>query len=395
MAADEAADDGRLDSAGARWALALTAGVGWFLIEALWRIVVAANTAVALVADGGRGEVFGVIARLLPLVALLTPAIPLSGFLDRDRLATRAALLALGAGIAQAAVSGVWRTAVAMLAFTGGAWFLVAIVGVANRRAVAAGFAGAFLLRELAQVAGVPSDIPDRSALIVAVVVASLALLALRRWMRAPHEERGDSYERRAGGLRLRGALALGAILFFELTMGIGVRTGASPVAAAASMLAAVVAWLVIVRGLDVPRHRLLAVTLAAVAGLCALTFLVGSPRDRAIMITGIVGHAATLLLLDRALAPVSGRRSGGNLSAGLLLLGALTLVRAAIWSFAPARTPTLWLAALPVLAAAIVLGVAMYLTPRPSHAKPALPDSIAFGIAVALPVVAAFLAAR
>lgn len=395
MTDGSAADDARRASPAARWALLHATAVLWFMVDALGHILTSANIAVAFITAGLPEGMTGVAARLLPLVALVAPALPMGGWLRREKLSARGALLAISAGFLQAVTPEPWRSAAAMIAFAGGAWFLVGFVGVANRRAIAGGLAGAFVVRELTQHAGWMLTLPGRESVLVAMAMAALGLFGLRGWRRAPSEEREESFERRAGGLRLRGALALGAILFFETGFGIGLRAGMSPAGAALSVGVAATAWYIVVRGVEVRRHRMLAVILAVVVTACALVFLYGEPRDTGSELAAVIGNGAALLLLDRALAPVSGRRSGGNLSAALALAAALALVRAAIWSAAPAHTPGFLLATVPVLVAGVVLVVSMYLTPRPAAATPALSARAAFGVALALPFLAALLAAR
>ena len=378
----------------ARWALVLSTAVLWFMVTALENILAAANIAVAYITAGLPEGMTGVAARLLPLIALVAPALPLGGWLRREKRASRAALIAMAGGFAQAITPEPWRSIAAMVAFAGGSWFLVGIVGVANRRAIAGGLAGAYLVRELTQHAGWMLLLPGRDSVLVALALAAVGAIGLRGWRRAPQEEREGSFERRAGGIRLRGALALGAILFFESGFGIGLRAGMSPLGAAASIAVAAAAWYVIVRGVVVRRHRMLAVTLGVVVTACALVFLYGEPRDASSEVAAVIGHAAALLLLERALAPVSGRRSGGNLSAALALAAALVLVRAAIWSAAPMHSPGFLLATVPALVAGAMLIAATYLTPRPGQAAPALSGRAALGIAIALPLCAALLAA-
>lgn len=388
------AHDARRAPPAARWALVLGTAVLWFMIEAFGHILVSANIAVAYITAGLPEGMSGVAARFIPLLALIAPALPLGGWLRREKLSVRGALIALAGGFAQALTPEPWRSIAAMIAFAGGAWFLVGIVGVANRRAIAGGLAGAFVIRELTQHAGWTLTLPGRDSILVGLVMTVIGAVGLRGWRRAPLEERGGSFERRAGGMRLRGALALGAILFFEAGFGIGLRAGMSAPGAALSVAVAAAAWYLVVRGLDVPRHRLLAVSLGVVVTICALVFLYGEPRDSESELAAVIGHAAALLLLDRALAPVSGRRSGGNLTAALALAAALALVRAAIWSAAPMHSPGFLLATVPVLVAGIVLVVSMYLTPRPARVAPALSMRAALAVAVALPLLAGLLAA-
>lgn len=398
MAADRIppvpAGDGGDAPFAARWALGLSTAVLWFLLAGLSTVISqAASAAVpgARAATGGAAFLLGVLS----VVVLLAPALPLSAWWGRERLATGAALAAFAAGIVHAGLAGPGRSVAAMLAFAAASFFLVATVGVANRRAVAGGFAGAFVLRELVQLAGVRGAGGGGSgALLIAVVVAAFGAWCLRDWQRAPVVEREGSFERRAGGLRLRGALALGAILFLELSYGIGTRVGLSPLAAAASIGVASLAWLLVVRGVAVHRHRLLAVVLAIATTAGALLAHVRGLSETIAVAALVTAHAAALLLLDRALAPVSGRRSGGNLAIGLMLLAVLSLGAAIGWALAGDDRAGPLQSAGWALVAGIVLVASMHLTPRPALASPALPLRIALPLALAIPVAAALVTA-
>ncbi|HUF11630.1 MAG TPA: hypothetical protein VMN78_00855 [Longimicrobiales bacterium] len=389
----EAAGDDGIVPLAARWALGLATAVLWFFLAGLSSVM--SQTVSAAFRDG-RASAGGAAFFLgaLSIIVLLAPALPLTAWWGRERLATGAALVAFGAGILHASLDGPSRSVAAMVTFVAASFFLVATVGVANRRAIAGGFIGAFALRELLHLAGLRSaGFGTQPSLVVAAVIAALGAWCLHGWRTAPRVERGDSFERRAGGLRLRGALALGAILFFELSYGIGMGVAPGPLAAAASVAATSLAWLLVVRGIRVQRHRLLAVALAIVATLGALLGHVRGLHE--VVTTGslVIAHAAALLLLDRALAPVSGRRSGGNLAIGLLLLAVLTLGAALGWALAGASVGPIQAAGW-ALVAGLVLTVSMHLTPRPALATPALPRRIALTIAVTLPLVAALAAA-
>lgn len=379
---------------GARWALGLATAVLWFFLAGLSTVISQAASA-AFHADrsstGGSAFLLGILS----VVVLLAPALPLTAWWGRERLAYGAAMVAFAAGIVHAGLDAPWRSVAAMIAFAAASFFLVATVGLANRRAIAGGFAGAFVLRELLHHAGWRSaGSGSPTAILIAAVIAGFGVWLLYRWSRAPHEDRGDSFERRAGGLRLRGALALGAILFFELSYGIGLRVGLGPLAAAASIAGATIAWLLIVRGIHVQRHRTLAVALAVLTTLCAVGAQLPGLADSAAMVALVIAHAAALLLLDRALAPVSGRRSGGNLAIGLLLLAVLSLAAAIGWAIAGDNGAGPLQSAGWAIVAGAVLVVSMHLTPRPAIAPPALPYRIAVPLALAIPLAAALAAA-
>lgn len=380
---------------GARWALGASTAVSWFLLAGLAIVIGAAESAAYAVlqrapeASGGVGP-----AGLLALLALATPALPLGAWWGRERLATRSASAALLGGVLLTAAHGPWLVAAGMVTCAAASFFLVAVVGLANRRAVAGGLAGAFVLRELVRIA-LPAGSPSLATLLSAALVAAFGAWCLQRWRRAPGQERGEGFERRAGGLRLRGALALGALLFLELSLGLGTRVALSPWAAPLSMGAASLAWLLVVRGIDVKRHRALAVVLAAVAAAGAVLPTLAALDASASLAALVLAHAAALLLLDRALAPVSGRRTGGNLAAGLLLLGLLSTGavtgRAALADgmVSPFLSEAAWASL-----AGVILAITMYLTPRPPAAAPALPNRLSLPLAALLPLLAAVLAA-
>lgn len=386
---EEAADVKRASSADAGWALGLSTAVCWVLLPALSTLLRSGAEA----AQRDLSEPVTVALGLLPLLLLALPAIPLGAWLGRERLATRAALLALLAGIPLLATDGWWRVACAVVGFGGASFFIVAVVGLVNRRAIAAGLIGAFVLHELvAHVGPTMQDAPSLGGAVAGALIAAAGGGCLYRWRGAP-EERGRSFERRAGGLRLRGAIAFGALLFFELSFGLAARPALGPLAAAASIALAAGAWLIVVREVDVRRHRLLAVVLAATVTLGALaaTFL----ADPAAVIAAVaLGHGAALLLFARALAPVSGRRSGGNLAVGLLLLAVLSLGHASGIGFLPAQRPLVLHAGTFAVLAGLLLVLTMYLTPRPKRTPAVLGDRAALGIALLLPLLAAILAA-
>ena len=103
----------------------------------------------------------------------------------------------------------------------GGSVFLAAAVGFLERRSVAGGFITAILLEQLLRLAGWSWDISLRDWWLLPQLGSALVVLAIAAfWQRMPAPvEDEDSLERRAGGLRLRGALALGLLLFLDLNV--------------------------------------------------------------------------------------------------------------------------------------------------------------------------------
>ena len=402
-ATDDTPDEVGPADRSAKWALALTTAVCWFLLRGASialasierglrellgsRADIAAPSAVVADAD-----VTSVLL-VLPVLAFASPLLMLATRWGREGLATRAALFTLGIGAIAASLRfgiGVGQprpylillAGLATLVVAGGAQFLMAMVGLVNRRAIAGGLVGALILRQLSVGMG-------EARVLVTAMIAVLGLAALWRWHAAPAEERGETFERRAGGMRLRGALALGAILFLELTLGLPIRAHTFPLesrvlAVAVVMIPAALAWLFVVRGVEAPRHRLIAVAGALTVALGLLLDWWGNRVEGS-----IIAHAAALALVGRALAPASGRRLGKHLAMGLMLFALLSIVS----DFALATTRPVLRGTTTTLAV-IVLVVTLYLTPRPHRAAPVLSDRVAFAIALALPLLAALAAA-
>lgn len=352
------------------WATALTACVALVLVASLEPLVqAAASLPGELEAEPVRP--WPLALALLPLLPFLLPALPPIQRMDRDRLATAAAVLAAAAAPALVLLGVTRRPLAAAVGVGAGALLLIGLVGYANRRAVAAGLAAGLVLEHALRVAGLGAGTGGTGALVVHAAIGLAALPCLALWRRSPDDARQSSFERRAGGLRLRGAAALGAILLLERVF-LGPSDGAADWFALLLIAAGLAGWFLLARGLEVYRHRSLAVTLAIVAVAGAL--LPAGMRGGGGGPLWAAGHLAALLLLDRALAPASGRRSGWNLSLGLAGFAVLALVRGA------GRAPFLQPLPVPIwtIVAGAVLCAAMYLTPRPPDAPPALPLRLA-----------------
>lgn len=336
---------------------------------------------------------------LLPLTALLAPLLPLSrGLSHRAAVAVSvgaAAVLRVALfppGLAARAVC-------SALVIAAGALFLFSAVGTLERRSVSAGAASAFVLDQLAGLAGWSYDVTLRPAWLPVQVVLSLILLALLAiWLRLPEEEGEEALERRAGGLRLRGALALGTILFFQTNAlaapVVGARwTGVSyPVMAVLLSAAGAVAVAMLLGGRGpAGRHRPAAVTLAALMLAAVLVPWVADGWGPALLFA--VGGAAGLILLDRSLAPAGGRRGGWVLVLGLgvqLVLGvayALTFFYA--FTLPALRGGAPWV----FLAAGVFLTAALLVVPRPAPSLPLLPWRGAALVALGTSAAAALLA--
>ena len=404
----------RVAPASARWALGLCTVVCWFFITAAgfatgplqalpWLFVPGMVPNPLLIAVLGVFAVLGFLASLLPLGPRWS----------REELAARTAVgtIAAGALVHLLTASPLGRdggTGVVILmmvaafaATAGGALFLNAVIGLVNRRAVAGGLVGAVLLRQLILL--LPGrDARDAWDVVAAIIVIAVAILGAwfaARWRRTPVEDRGESFERRAGGLRLRGAIALGVLLFFELTYGLpGLvsvdRSGA--VSAERAFIGALrlfplaIAWLFVVRGLPVARHRFIAVTLSLILTFGAVYPFLGSYDYSVGAIAAVLAQCAAFVLIGRALAPASGRRSGRKLATGLALFLLLTIAHAATLVTTQDPAPLeegRFASTVIAVVAGVVLAVAMYLTPRPVPAAQPLPDRWLYAAAAAVPV--------
>lgn len=341
-----------------------------------------------------------VLLALLPLALLALPALPLPLGRDRRALTALAACVAGLARLAAASPQGQVAGFAAALALAGAATYLGAGVGLLARRSVAAGAALAICLDELARWLLEPAALAHRSVrlgepVLEAALIVLLALTALRGELDA-----GAGLERRAGGLRLRGALALGALLFL-LTSALAAPVAARRagldrglLAAALAGLAAGAALWLLAGGGPARLYRPRLVLMGALTGAAAM--LEGVMRGPAAGLLLVGGALCALLLLGHALAPAHGRRgtwtAAGTLAVLATLDGALALATAAPPELAPQTIP--WVDAV----AALSLTGALVLIPRPAPAPPLLPRKaadLALVLALALALALAWLAGR
>ena len=405
----------RTAPASARWALGLCTIVCWFFITAAgfatgplqalpWLFVPGMVPNPLLIALLGMFGVLGFLASMLPLGPRWS----------REELAARTALGTIGAGallhLLTASPLGrqtgtgavILMMTAAFVATAAGALYLNSVIGLVNRRAVAGGLVGAVLLRQVILL--LPgrdaSDAWDDIATVTVFTIALLGIWFVSEWRRTPAEDRGESFERRAGGLRLRGAIALGVLLFFELTYGLPGLAEVDPDGSGARVTNALlgalglvplaIAWLFVVRGLPVARHRFIAVTLSLILTSGAVYPFLGRFDVTVGTTAAVLAQCAAFILIGRALAPASGRRSGRKLATGLALFLLLTVAHASLIvsaqekvSLAHGTTASVMVATV----AGIVLAVAMYLTPRPVPAAQPLSDRWLYVVAVAVPV--------
>jgi endonuclease/exonuclease/phosphatase family metal-dependent hydrolase len=282
-----------------------------------------------------------------------------------------------------------------------GALFLAKAVGYLDRRNLAAALALAFVLDALLRLGGAGYSLaqrPDWLPVQAGLALGSLLLAGL--WLRDPApEEDGDeerTLERRQGGLRLRGALALAVLLFLELNVlarpevaaqwsGLSYRVvGAALVAAGA---AAVV--LLLAAPVPIGRHRPAALTLAALATLGAAVASVAALAGVLRLALFVAAHASALLLFGRAMVPATGRRRGWTLASGLTALLVLNALFAFTFFYA-FTVPALQgdMHAL-IVTAGLFLAALLALIPRPLGEPPplrrwryALPLAAALGLA-------------
>lgn len=322
-----------------------------------------------------------VLLALAPLVALLAPAVPLPRLLGRrGAVAASVALLAVARvplSLGPLAVQGVSASAVV----AGGALLLVTAAGYVERRGLAAAFIGAVLADQLLRLAGTSWDLSLRPGWVPIQIVLSLLVLGLLgEWLRLPEQGPvGSTLERRAGGLRMRGGIALVGLLFLEAAVLSSAaalsRLAGIPYAASGVLLmvAGALALALSLLGIEPHRwHRHGALLLGAVVAIgAAAPWWVRGWSGAAL---AAAGHTAALLLVNAALAPAGGRRPGAALLPGLgALLGFHALYAAAYF---PGHTFSFLEGAAPwvVLGASVVLLVSVALLPRPGSAPPLVP---------------------
>ena len=338
----------------------------------------------------------------VPLLALLAPVLPLA------RLADRTAAVAIATvGIAVFRVPLIFpdfalRATFAALVVACGALFLTWAVGHYDGRSVAAGAIAGLVVDQLLRLAGTSWDLSLRPGWLPVQAVLSLILVLL---VLAPDREEamatrpptgGSPLERRSGGLRLRGALALGALLFLDLHL-LGIPpviarwTGASYEMAALAVAGAgglALGVALVDRGPIRDRRLAMALVLLLGAALAAGPYLGGAPG--AVLLAG--GHGAALLLLARALNPASGRRGPIVVTAGMWMFAGLTALYAATF-FHGYLFPILRGAAPWIIGAAVVfIGAAFLLLPQPPATPRRLPLRWAAGSALGVVAIATLL---
>jgi endonuclease/exonuclease/phosphatase family metal-dependent hydrolase len=204
-------------------------------------------------------------------------------------------------------------------------------------------------------------------------------MMLLAMWTRVPRTERREvRLERRAGGLRLRSAVAFGLIFFLEtnaLAMPeLLARLAHDDYFAAGVMLClgSVIATLLLLTAWGpVGRHRRAAALLGAAATLGILVAWKFSGWGVAIFFAG--GHTAALLLLGRSLVPAGGRRGGWTVSSGFLVLLAFEALYAGTFFFAFTFSSLEGLAPWLFGAAGVLLEITLVLIPRPNRSAPLL----------------------
>lgn len=318
-------------------------------------------------------------AALLSLVLLFLPLLPFTLRWSRAALVVATAVTATAARLALAAAAPrpALQAPLAALTMAAGALYLGVGVGLLPRRSIAGGAALAVFLdvaTRWADAAVVGSGSPA-----IGLGLTLAALLATLAWVTpgagAQAEEAG--LERRAGGLRSRGAVAFGVIVFLESAVLANPDVGAAVTGRSFSDMAVAMAVVALGAGLwllggggptRLYRPRLLVMGGTA-AGAAALAEFVRGMAAGALL---LVGHACALLLLGRALAPASGRREASTVVAGLTVLilldGALAL------SMSRGGGREAWLV---FVVAGVLLTGALLLIPRPQSAPPLLPRAM------------------
>lgn len=327
-----------------------------------------------------------VLLAVLPVALVLSaPLLPLARWMDH-----RGAIAAALAGVAvfrvpmslpEFAARGLGST----LVLASAAMFLAWGLGQLGRRTVASGLVLGLVADQLLRLAGSSWDLSLRPAWLPVQALLSLVLLALVvLWLRAAEEPAaaaqgsggtgpgidasgrlpGAQLERRAGGLRLRGALALGVLLFLDLhLLGLPVVaarwTGASygTAALATSIAGALALGAVIARRWPV-RARAAALALVLVVGLALLIGWQVPGSTGAVALA--CGHLAALLLMVRAVEPARGRRGRGVVPAGMLVFVAFVALYGASY-FHAFLTPALQGAAPWVMGAAVLMLAVMF----------------------------------
>ena len=363
-----------------RLAFALSAAIFLFLSEALRALLGALFAGL----NQALFPVFNPVAlaiALLPLLALLAPLLPLVRWLDRDRVvaytAAAAAILRVGLCLPGLAPRAIFSALVIACC----ALFIVAATGSFGRRIYAAGAVTGLVLDLMLRVAGRSYDLSLRPQWWPAqLAIAALVLMVATSFRSTPEPEdetdQEERLERRTGGLRLRGALSLGCILFMlSTTLGmpeVAARlTGLRYDQTGLMMLAAGAAAIAVLLAIPGPpgRHRPAAVALSGVGTLGTIAPYHIDGWIGALWV--VAGYFALLVLVYRALAPAGGRRGGWVISAGLGLLVIFQLLYGFTFFYAFTIGALRERAAQVLAVAGILLIVGLVITPRPSPSRP------------------------
>lgn len=281
------------------------------------------------------------LVAMLPLLVVLAPLLPLARWLDRGAAVAAAAMGTALFRLLMTSPSLGPRLVGGGLVVACSAIFLTWAVGHLDRRALAGGVVVGLAVDQMLRLSGSGYDLSLQPAWAPVQVALSLALIGVVVfWARTESADRkrgggrtagdsGSGLERRTGGLRLRGGLAFGALLFMDLhVLGLppvvarwtGVGYPAAGMAVGLASAAAVAATLLLGRP-SRGRTGTLALVALATAGA-----LVGYWADGS-AVAGLMaaGHFAALVLVTRALEPASGRRSGATVAVGFVLFALAT----------------------------------------------------------------------
>ena len=363
-----------------RLAFALSAASFLFLLEALRALfgVLFAGFYAALFPEF---QPAALLLALFPLAGLLLASLPFVRWLERDRVVAYSIITAavLRIGLCLPALQP--RTIFSATVLACCAVFTVVATGSFSRRIHAGGAATGIVLDQVLRLFGRSYDLTMRpqwlpaQAAIAAIVIA----MALAFTARADTESGADSeerLERRTAGLRLRGAISIGCILFLETSV-----VGMPEVAARITrvpydlmglllVFAGVAAVGVLLTSVGpAGRHRPAAVGLAGVGMLAAIVPLGFSGWPAALLIG--IGHFALLTLLFRALSPAGGRRGGWVITVGLGLLVLLQTLYGMTFFYAFTLNSFRDRETIIIAAAGIILIGALVLTPRPNPSEP------------------------
>lgn len=257
---------------------------------------------------------------LLLAAAFALPVLPVERIMQRFDVLRVAFALLVVAGLAAGSVAG------AAAGAAGGAMLLFAAVGHIDRRSIMLAAATAITAHHavpLAAQAGPGEPLVMR-------LTALLLLASLLTWLRQgwrTEESRVRAYERRAGGMRLRGALLLATALYVHIVL----LAPATPAIATAAAFGAAAAAVMLGLAPAVPvSSRTLRVGVGAAAATAAAALgsgLVSETATAAPMLAAVASATATVMVAV-ALIPAGGRRPGRSVAAGLLLLPILLLWR-------------------------------------------------------------------